>query len=162
MTDNNRRRFESLESLRRAAYESLNDRRSYEWKLSLSIWTALAILLAGLLQPAKTGEVFPLKGPCVGFFAFIFGALLVILHAYWSNGASRANSVDRKVMLHFAHAMQNMLNLPYEEALQKEIADLPATRGWTQWSHIAQIFITFLLALASALIICIRSSQSHP
>lgn len=55
-------KLESLEALRRGAYDSFNDRRSYEWKFALAIWTALAVIIAGLLQPIRDGERFPLNG----------------------------------------------------------------------------------------------------
>ena len=78
MTDDERNRFESMDSLRQAAYDSFNDRRSYEWKFSLSIWTALAVLLAGLVQPAKDGASFPLEGAAVWLVAAIVGVLIVL------------------------------------------------------------------------------------
>lgn len=158
MTDDERNRFESMDSLRQAAYDSFNDRRSYEWKFSLSIWTALAVLLAGIVQPAKDGASFPLKGAAVWLVAAIVGVLLVLLHAYWNNGASRANSVDKGVALYFARAMQAMLSLPFDGDLEKKIEALPKTEGWTQWSHLAQVAITALLALAVVSIIYVRSS----
>ena len=160
MTDDERNRFESMDSLRQAAYNSFNDRRSYEWKFSLSIWTALAVLLAGLVQPAQDGASFPLKGAAVWLVAAIVGVLLVLLHAYWSNGASRANSVDKGVALYFACAMQDMLmlSLPFDGDLRKKIEALPKTEGWTQWSHLAQVAITALLSLAVVSVIYVRSS----
>ena len=65
MNEDERNRFLGLESLRLAAYSSFNDRRVYEWKLNLAIWTALAVLLAGLVQPSRDGAVFPLRGAAV-------------------------------------------------------------------------------------------------
>lgn len=49
-------RLEYLEALRFAAYQSFNDRRSYEWKLSLAIWTAIAVLVAGLVPTRSKGH----------------------------------------------------------------------------------------------------------
>jgi len=57
MTEDSRRRFESLETLRAAAYASFNDRRGHEWKLAVSVWTTLALFLAGLVQPASLVRV---------------------------------------------------------------------------------------------------------
>src|SRR6266508_3112644 len=91
MTEDSRRRFESLETLRAAAYASFNDRRGHEWKLAVSVWTTLALFLAGLAQPAKSGESFPLRGPWVWVLFAVRGLALVILHALWNDCVSRAN-----------------------------------------------------------------------
>lgn len=159
MTEEERRRFESLETLRHAAYVSFSDRRSYEWKLSLGIWTALAVLLAGLLQPAQPGEVFPVKSPWAWVVATVVAGALAFLHLCWSEGASRRNNVDVEVADHYASEMQRMLNVPYGEALCWEIACLPSRRGWKTWSHLAQISITVLLGIAAVVIVWARS---HP
>ncbi|MBU2622687.1 MAG: hypothetical protein KKD92_10260 [Proteobacteria bacterium] len=158
MTDTERRRFESIESLKRSAYGSFNDRRNYEWKLSLSIWTALAILLAGLVQPAKIEETFPLGASFAWIGAAIVGALLVFLHGYWSNGVSKANSIDKSIYLYYDLEMRKMLNLSFSENINMEIAKMSRTKGWRNWSHLAQISITVLLSAAAIVIIYVRSS----
>jgi len=158
MKDEERGRFESLENLRRAAYESFNDRRSHEWKFSLSLWGAEAILLAGLLQPFENGEVFPLKGCCVRCVAVVFGSLLVLLYGYWQHCAARANSVDKDVSRHFADEMVKILSLPYSKELQDKIDRIPKDGTWRSWSNLAQIGITILWTLAVVMIIYIRSS----
>ena len=161
MTEEERRRFESLETLRVAAYTSFNDRRGHEWKLALGIWTVLAVFLAGLVQPAKTGEAFPLHGPYV-WIAFAFGLAIVILHAVWSNWASRANYIDNKIQFHFRDEMVNSgVKLPFSPELVTFIAchlQREPTHGWTQRSHLVQVSITALLALAVVLIVYARTT----
>lgn len=162
MTEEERRRFKSLEALRAAAYASFNDRRSYEWKLSLSIWTALAILLAGLLQPLKSGEEFPLRGSCVWIVFALAGALLVVLHALWSDWASRANSIDNRIQFHFRdEMMNNIVKLPFStdlaRSIEKHLQSRPAF-GWTQRSHLVQVCITLLLATGAVVIVYVRST----
>ena len=56
MTDPERRRFESLEALRAAAYASFNDRRGYEWKLSLSICRAKGVIHAVIINILLSGN----------------------------------------------------------------------------------------------------------
>ena len=158
MSDGERRRFESLENLRQAAYESFNDRRSYEWKLSLAIWTGQAIFLAGLVQPLGATENFPLQAPWGWIGASLAGLVLVLLHITWSNGASKANSVDKGAWIHFAMVMQEMVNAPFNSDLLCEIAALPTNRNWRQWSHFAQVTVTALLAGVSVLIIWVRTA----
>jgi hypothetical protein len=110
------------------------------------------------VQPADPKEAFPLTAPWAWIGAALAGVFLVLLHAFWSNGAAKANSIDKDISLHFFKAMQNMLDLPFEEKLKGEIDNLSHTRGWTQWSHLVQVSITALLAAAAVLIIWVRSS----
>jgi len=162
MTEEEKRRFESLETLRVAAYTSFNDRRGYEWKLALSIWTALAIFLAGLVQPAKTGEAFPLHGPCVWVAFAVAGLVVVILHSFWSNWASRAHYIDNKIQYHFRDEMiNNGVKLPLSQELVTFIAchlQREPTHGWTQRSHLVQVGITALLVLAVVVTVYARTT----
>ena len=161
MTEEEQRRFDSLETLRAAAYASFNDRRGYEWKFSLSIWSALAVLLAGLVQPIKQGEVFPFHGTCAWAAFALAGLLLVALHAVWSHWASRANYIDNKIQFHFRDEMiNNTLKLPFSSELNefiKEHLQREPSFGWTQRSHLVQVCITFLLAAGAVLIVYVRS-----
>jgi hypothetical protein len=154
MNEEERRRFESLESLRRAAYESFDSRRSYEWKLSLGIWTAQALALVALLQP--TGEDFPLKTHWAVLWGALVGVALVCLHGFLSHGFAKANANDKAESRHFMDAM-------VEKAMLKR-SEFPfprwdeGTPGWRKWwSHLGQIGITCMLAVAAVLIIWGRS-----
>ncbi len=158
MTEDERRRFESLETLRAAAYASFNDRRGHEWKLALSIWTAFAILLAGLVQPIEAGKTFPLKGPCAWVFFAVAGLAIVVLHAFWNHWASKANDIDNSIGRHFRDEMMNALSLRFGPDLVKRINKLPKTVGWYQISHLVQVCITALLAIGAVAIVYFRTS----
>lgn len=160
MNGEERNRFDSINALRQASYASFNDRRGYEWKLALAIWSALAILLARLVQPTKDGTTFPLNGDSVWIAASIVGVLLIVLHAYWSNGAARANRADRTIEHHYMKAMQSVLALPFDKDVQAVIDALPRSPkgGWRHWSHLAQVGITALLVLVSIVVLHARSS----
>jgi len=153
MTEEERKRFESITTLMQSAYDSFNDRRSYEWKLSLSIWTALALLLVGLVQTAK----FPVSFPFSVIISAIMGAILIYLHIFFSHGVARANSIDKDVFLHYNKEMNKIVNLPFPKKLQDDIDNLPHNKGWWQWSHRSQIFITILLVMAAVVLIGVRS-----
>lgn len=157
MEEPERRRFESIETLRRAAYERFNDRRAYEWKFSLGIWTAEAVFLAGLVQPVEVGEISPMTARGAWIAAAMAGTLLVAVHGYWSKRAARAHSIDKEVSHFFGNAMQEMLNLPFSDGVAKEISDLRKAKDWKLWSHTAQATITLLLAAAIVLVIAARS-----
>jgi hypothetical protein len=153
-------RLQYLEALRQAAYQSFNDRRSYEWKLSLAIWTALAIVVVGLVR-LQTGEVFPLHGPLYGIVATVVGILIVVLHIYFNNGMARANAIDKTRFQHCASEMESILDLKTDPKVQALIDQLPAPpKGkwmrWWQWGHLAQIGITILLTIVAVGFVWLR------
>jgi hypothetical protein len=158
---NETQRFESLESLRKAAYESFDSRRSYEWKLSLAIWAAEGLALVALLQPEKDKEVFPLKAPWGWIGALCAGVLLVLLHYFLSLGFKSQNERDRVESLRFKKQMERMVRPPYRRRVaQDKAADADADGWWLLggwWSHVGQIGITLLLAATAVLIIWLRS-----
>ena len=158
MTDEEHNAIEAIESLRQAAYNSFNDRRVYEWKLNISIWTSLAIVIAGLLQGVEVGKKFPL-GSTAWMYALGIGVVLVFLHAYWSHGAARANSIDKGVALIYARTMHERLSLkPFGVDVQSQIDALPKRTGWLQWSHLAQVSITAALAMGVVSLIFARGT----
>src|SRR5258708_18251334 len=121
-----------MEALRLASYTSFNDRRSYEWKLSLAIWTAAAVLVAGLVQRANPGEVFPFHGETYGIVATIVGALIVLMHMCFNVGIARANSIDRLKERILSDLIKSELalerdleNHPENTRLHKLIIELP-------------------------------------
>jgi hypothetical protein len=162
-----------LEALRLAAYNSFNDRRSYEWKLSLAIWTAIAVLIAGLVQ----GEKFPFIDRRFGIAATIFGLFVVGMHFYFNVGIARANSIDKlrervysnlimsiagiqdKIDLQSQQQKNDCADRPTDhELLVSLIRHIPQTpksaqMQWKQWGHLTQLFITVgLVALALAVV----------
>ena len=151
-----------MESLRLAAYNSFNDRRSYEWKLSLAIWTALAVLVAGLVQIDKAGG-FPLHGKRYGWIATVLGICLVALHVYFNNCIARANAIDKDMALFYSKQMRAALGLSFPPKLDEMINALPKRPkhphlNFGQWGHLAQITITFLLTIAAVALVWVRTT----
>lgn len=189
--DKKKLQLEYLEALRLAAYTSFNDRRSYEWKLSLSVWTALAILIAGLLQPGQPNAVFPFHGGRYVFGAILVGLAVVALHIYYSNGIARANTIDRNKDWNYSHQIEAVLNLPptprgryvrrlvgkvrkpvrlpkimrhefiRPELIRRKLCRYPRLR-WMQWGHITQIAMTILLVAIAAILFSIRAVKQVP
>lgn len=171
-------KLQYLEALRLAAYNSFNDRRGYEWKLSLAIWSALAVVLAGLVQ-AK--EVFPFRGPLYGHAGLGLGLLIVLLHIYFNKGMAHANAIDRLKERMFSELIKSTAGLEELleeqkknqerkkpevasdlERLEKLVDELrkPPEHGrsqWRQWGHWVQILITALLASADVALFWIRA-----
>lgn len=158
MEDSDRRRFESIYSLMQAAQNSFNERRIYEWKFNLSIWTAFAIVIAGLLQPIKQGETFPLDYRAI-IGSVVLGALIIAIHIYWSHCCSRANAIDKKIAIHYSNELKRIISLQFPTELELFISNLPKNIGWTQWSQLSQITITSLLVICIICLIFVRSGN---
>ena len=84
--------FDALEILRQGVWTSYNTRRNYEWKLALSLWTAIAAFIGIVL----TGRI-ELAGFALTWGVAGIGVIVVILHGYLTHGIARAHSVDRKI-----------------------------------------------------------------
>src|SRR5262245_41873946 len=119
MTEDEKRRFDALESQRKAHYDSFDQRRAYEWKLSFGLWTAMAAFLATLItQPVQQGQQFPVSGRLASVATFIVAAFIVFVHTKFLIGMGRANNADRRMSWHFEREMrENMLNLPFDSKL---------------------------------------------
>lgn len=167
LTEDERRYFESLESLRLAAYTSFSDRRVYEWKVNLAIWAALGVIIVGLLQPLKGGEPFPLQGWHSWAGGLIFGAIIVFLHGYWLYGAARKNAIDKGVSEHYMELMEKMVDedKEYNPRLQDLIDHRVANRLeglFMSWSTPAVVSITAVLAMATVVILFLRDAPLVP
>jgi len=156
-------RLQGMESLRLAAYSSFNDRRSYEWKLSLAIWTALAVLIVGLAQPSEVGKVFPLHGRRYGLVASILGICLIAVHIYFNNRMAWANAIDKDISLFYSKRMRAAIGLDFPQEIVNKIKKLPkrsenAKLQWLQWGHLSQIVITVFLTILAVALVWLRAT----
>jgi len=158
MTPDERNHFESLESLRKAAYVSYNDRRSYEWKLALSIWSSIGLVIVGLVQPIENGKVFPLGGTVAWIVALALGVVLIAVHIMFSIVIAKANSIDRAVSVTYMERMREFVNVHFNSTLTNEINEYSSNNVWWKKSHVAQIIITTILVVAVVFIIFHRSA----
>ena len=83
-------RFEALETLRKAAWESITTRRKYEWQISISFWG----LLLSFIWALVTGKV-PVA-ECTGLYLLLFPLVLCGAHCWWLVGLFRAYTIDKK------------------------------------------------------------------
>ena len=122
MTQEEKNKFDALESLRLAAYTSFNDRRMYEWKISISIWSACSILIVGLIQPIEDAKIFPIPAIYINIIAPLLGIAIVIIHYLWSNWIFSANDIDKSMNDYFRDEMMfNPLNMQYSSEIYDKI-----------------------------------------
>jgi hypothetical protein len=90
MNEDQKRQFDAIASLRSWAWQSFDRRRDFEWKVGIAIWTSLAALIGILL----TKDI-PAQDGVIKWGAVVFAVMLLSLHARFSLGVSRGNSLDR-------------------------------------------------------------------
>lgn len=149
MDTNTKNRFDSIALLWKGAWDNFNNRRVYEWKICLAIWTVFAIFIGSNISGDY--KIFDIK-IIVGII--LIGGLITIIHARWIFGLGRANRVDREIAIHYERILQKLSNSEFSEKLEKRIKSPRLQMGKvSNWSHSTQIGITLLLYLASILII---------
>ena len=160
MNEDEKRLFDALESQRKAHYESFDQRRSYEWKLSFGLWTAMAAFIAALVtKPVEPGRPLPVSGCRADWMTGIVAVSIVAVHAMFLIGMRRSNNADRRMSWHFErHMREELLKLPFDEALRRELELLRERMARvTNWSDASQLLITLLLAAAGFLAVQART-----
>jgi hypothetical protein len=156
-------RFENLETLRKAAWESIATRREFEWRVSLAFWSLLAAFIAGVVthpDAIPCGARWPLAG-----FPFV----LWIAHVIWLLGLNRAYRLDKREEGDLREAMRieaSYLENPCVTKWRNEIVDPkvrpkvdpqvdPKAKGLLKlpkhWNLISQLFMSTALSALAAL-----------
>jgi len=92
MTEDEQRKFEFYETLRSAAWVSYANRGPHEWKVCISLWTALVLISGSILNYKDAINI-----SLTQYSLFI--ALMIcicIMHHSWLVGLHNANRVDRE------------------------------------------------------------------
>lgn len=143
MTDGEKRRFDALETLRKSAWDSFDKRRTFEWKICISLWTAFAAYIGAVLTGRLTDRI----GLSTIIAVLSASILIVGLHTSWIRGLGRANRLDRKIAFYFCDLMIQELSVRFPEEIVAEINYLAKRMGLaTNWSHFFQIGVTMSLA----------------
>lgn len=148
MTNEDKNKFDALEQLRAAAWDSFDKRRTYEWRICIALWTAFAAFIGAVV----TGRVATTTPVAVG--TTIIALAVLILHHFWLRGLSRAHETDKREDVFFRRQMMDMLGLQFSEedkAHHKVIQD--SWGKFTNWSRLFQIGVTTLLVLGTIITI---------
>lgn len=129
--------FEALEILRKASADSLYNRQTYEWKMSITVWTPLVAFIGIVLTYPQVWV--PTKYLYTSFL------ILIMIHILWQRNLMAANDRDSSKRLECEQKMRKSLGLP-ESKPPKSILYF---RGW---AHATYILITLgLIVLAGVL-----------
>jgi hypothetical protein len=154
--DNTKRYFDAVESLRQAAWQSFDRRRSFEWKLSFGFWTALGSIIVGLAIGEAT-----LKSTPERVFLSLVSLVVVLLHGWWSFFLDQVNRADLDKS--YAYEQEQMLALGItgdtKTAVKvRKIVAAMTERAWVakHWGHITQVAVTGIMAAAVTVITWLR------
>ena len=150
MTNEDKNKFDALEQLRAAAWESFDKRRPFEWRVCIALWTAFAAFIGALV----TGKgVIPTTASAVG--TTVIALTILVLHYIWLRGLGHAHEADKHIHLFFNGQMMDMLGVQFPEKLATRLA--ATRRGWgtmfANWNHLSQIGVTAVLALSTIITI---------
>jgi hypothetical protein len=145
-----------LMSLHTDAFNRFKNRQYYEWRLSISLWTASAILLGFLLK----GDIHDLNFWIKGIMTF-FAIALSLSHYFWFKGAGKRTQMDTEASIFFEQKIQKLIDVDHSEEYQKELANLLKTSGkFLSYSYLFQFSITCLISIAIICVVWIR--DYHP
>lgn len=138
MNEEDRRRFESLFSAYDLAWRQFNERRDTEFKMSLTIWTALALATAGSFSIHELPAV-----PNIQWIILAAGVILVGLHALWCWGLGRAQRADRAVALCYEQALKSLARMEFDDYTRGILERTPGR--FKGWSYFFQLGVTIVL-----------------
>jgi len=144
LTEDEKQLTDVLQFLQSHAFNSFNERRKQEWKLSFSLWGALVILLGFLLK----GDVAPLETAMqIGLtFATV---TVIVLHGIWMKGVGRRNRADIHSCYFWEKTIRDTLDVKYEQEHEDTLKELRATSGYFKtFSLFFELGVTIVLALA--------------
>jgi len=122
-----------------AAWNEMNTRREYEWKVNFALWPALAIL-AGFLLQGKLAPDATLKWSLSGGLILI--ALMYIF--LWSAGLHSRNASNQRAAAQYWKMVEDAIGINTGYHVPKD-----ANSMWCDWARSSQILITVILILIS-------------
>ena len=140
MNEDVKRVFDALAELWSGRWENFNQRRIYEWKLSLAIWGAATAFIIGCIS----GK-FPQVGLPVLYWTIAIAGAIAVLHITWLYGLGVNNENDRTVMHDYEERMRQLVLADFKPRQFEKSGPL------LNWSHGPQVGITLLLYLGAIL-----------
>ena len=103
-------RFEQLEALRKAAWESIANRRQYEWRICIAFWTLLLAIIVGFGAGQVRSFAPRDRGWEIAFhvIASVVPLLLASVHTWWLFGVHRAYRLDKREESDLREAMRDI------------------------------------------------------
>jgi len=149
MCSENEKRSEILMKLFEVAWLNFDRRRTYEWKISLAIWTAIAAFIALYLK----GEI-P-KIPNDAHSSLYYAAwLVVVVQGVYLVFVKLANGVDQAKAIFLEDLLNDISGASTDTRIAK-IAEARRKIVWAKgyWSTLCEVAITIILLFCAQHII---------
>lgn len=121
-----KRRFDAVFQLYQGCWQRIAERRSYEWKITLTLWTAFALLIGVLL----TGEIVTAGRArwAVTIGVFGIGSLVVLAHGCYLWGVGLRHTADREMAFHYERILQELSDACLGDGVQDSSEEVKATQ----------------------------------
>lgn len=144
-------------------YMNFDRRRSYEWKLSLALWTALAAFTALTLRGEIRIEI--------ATWPIVVGIVIVALHCYFLVMVLKANNLDKEKSWYYEKALNVLMHTDWETLPDdcsgrlnceiKRFNDHNVFRFSGYWACIVEVGITVVLLLLGALAVSHKKAEGR-
>jgi hypothetical protein len=154
--DDKKERFDAIAELWKNAWRILADRRTVEWRVSFTLWTALGSCIA-LIATGKISPITRCAGYTVSPIAVVGIVLSVLfgLHFLWLCELNKRHSLDRDMAFHYEDRLRELCNAPLPDKLKKSIDKNRKSKCVLDWGQVAQLVVTALLSILAFGVICI-------
>lgn len=168
LTDAEKNKADVLIEMFKESYANFDKRRTYEWKLSLAIWTALAVCIA-----------LALKGQARAFAPglVVVGSFAILLQLFFIGRVKLANDVDKRRAELYEQEINRLTGIDFQDAswdgktrVRTAIAKVDGTATglhglyhWFPngtWAIVMHVGFTFLLLVAGCLVVGGKPTKS--
>jgi hypothetical protein len=141
-------KFENLETLRKAAWESIAARRKYEWQVSISYWGLLGSFIAALVT--NKNEI----AGGAGWGLLLVPVLLCVAHCRWLVGLFHAYTIDKQDEEDLRNAMHSLVCFTSTTALKRSNVRKKREKGpLGNWNTLSQIMTTVALGILAVIVV---------
>ncbi|HTL53277.1 MAG TPA: hypothetical protein VL860_11930 [Planctomycetota bacterium] len=147
--------METFLALNQAAWGRFTARREWEYKVTLSIWTALAAALYEEISVERDLPVLPPEGLShagyiVGFLVFVLAITFVYAFYRWCLGMQKAYDADKFCAIDYERALNEHYGFRFSAKTEDQFKRINETRTFgLDYSLFLPFLITALLVLAA-------------
>ena len=149
MDENTKRRFDGIVELYTRCWQNLYERRTYEWRVAFTLWTAFAVFLAVVLTKSLSAPK-----EIVFWVSFVMGLILCCIHGVWLHGLGKRNTLDREMAIHYEKLLRGLSNSNFSRELKTRLDEIrKKLDSPLDWSRGSQLAVTVVLYVAVLLMI---------
>jgi hypothetical protein len=148
-------------------YMNFDRRRSYEWKLSIALWTAIAAFIALSLRGDAPIQITGWRLVA----AIIPVTVIVLLQVYFLAMILEANNLDKEKSWYYEKALNIFMHTDWEDLDDESSKNLSEKmkkfndskyRLSGRWPYIVEAGITVVLLLSAIGVLYMKTETKHP